>query len=248
MVKVEIVEEKDTTGSPYASSSSSRTSSSVSLSSVESDASVDETLFDRILALKDIVPPTTRHTISSRISKTASIFKRGSKLVGNVIWVLTTSTLLVGLPLALILEDESKAVAQEKEMLEQQQGAQQAGFFRHFYLLPFSYSTSPDDGSFALFTTWLRPKPAKSPRPTWFLKDLQGTLNYLRLFQLTLIDAYLYSVILTAMGGTSTPHLLMSLHPVKAFAKLPYPFATGSATLYDFSPRRQLSKVQHIIF
>ncbi|KIM43380.1 hypothetical protein M413DRAFT_18423 [Hebeloma cylindrosporum] len=125
MVKVEIVEEKDHAGSPYASSSSSRTSSSVSLSSVESDASVDETLFDRILALKDIVPPTTRHSISSRISKTASVFKRGSKMVGNVIWVLTTSTLLVGLPLALILEDESKAVAQEKEMLEQQQGAQQ---------------------------------------------------------------------------------------------------------------------------
>jgi mitochondrial import receptor subunit TOM22 len=179
MVKVEIVEEKDTSGSPYASSSSSRTSSSVSLSSVESDASVDETLFDRILALKDIVPPTTRHTISSRISKTASIFKRGSKLVGNVIWVLTTSTLLVGLPLALILEDESKAVAQEKEMLEQQQGAQQAGFLGHFSLLRFSYFISPsDDGPFALFTTWLGPKPAKSPCPTRFLKDLQGILNY----------------------------------------------------------------------
>lgn len=245
MVKVEIVEEKDNSGSPYASSSSSRTSSSVSLSSVESNASVDETLFDRILALKDIVPPTTRHTISSRISKTASIVKRGSKLVGNVIWVLTTSTLLVGLPLALILEDESKAVAQEKEMLEQQQGAQQVGLFCH-YFLRFSYSTSPDDGPFALFTTWLGPKPAKSPCPTRILKDLQGILNYLRLFQLTLIDAYLYSVILTATGGTSTPHLLMSSHPVKAFPKL---FATAPfATFQDFFPRRHLSKVQHITF
>jgi import receptor subunit TOM22 len=188
MVKVEIVEEKET-GSPYASSSSSRTSSSVSLSSVESDASVDESLFDRIVALKDIVPPTTRHSIYSRISKTASVFKRGSKLVGNVIWVLTTSTLLVGLPLALILEDESKAVAQEKEMLEQQQGAQQASSSVIFLQTPCLTSPS-DDGSFALLTIRFRPKPTKSSRPTRFLKDLQGIHSYLLLFQLTtLLDA-----------------------------------------------------------
>lgn len=126
MVKVEIVEEKDAGGaSPYASSDSSRTSSSASLSSVESELSVDETFFDRLTALVDIVPPTTRHTISSRISKTASFLKRGGKIAGNIVWVVTTSALLVALPLALSLEDEAKIVAQEKEMMEQQQGAQQ---------------------------------------------------------------------------------------------------------------------------
>ncbi|KAF8194248.1 mitochondrial import translocase subunit Tom22 [Pholiota molesta] len=125
MVKVQIVEEKDVAGSPYASSDSSRTSSSVSLSSVDSAESVDESFFDRIVALRDIVPPTTRHNISTRVAQTASFVKKSSKLVGNIIWVLTTSTLLIGLPLALIVEDESKADAQEKEMLEQQQGVQQ---------------------------------------------------------------------------------------------------------------------------
>ncbi|PPQ89656.1 hypothetical protein CVT25_013843 [Psilocybe cyanescens] len=125
MVKVQIVEEKDANASPYASSSSSRSSSSVSLSSVESDVSVDETFFDRVAALKDIVPPTTRHNIVTRISKTASFVKKSSKVIGNIVWVITTSALLVGLPLALVVEDEAKAVAQEKEMLEQQQGAQQ---------------------------------------------------------------------------------------------------------------------------
>lgn len=125
MVKVQIVEEKDAAASPYASPSSSRTSSSVSLSSVESELSVDETFFDRVAALVDIVPPTTRHKISSRISKTASFLKRGGKLAGNIVWIVTTSALLVALPLALSLEDEAKIVAQEKEMLEQQQGAQQ---------------------------------------------------------------------------------------------------------------------------
>ena len=129
MVKVEIVEEKDNVGaSPYSSPSSSRTSSSASLSSVDSDVSVDESFLDRIVALKDIVPPTTRHSISTRVAKTAAFFKRGSKVVGNVVWVITTSALLVGLPLALALEDEAKVVQQEKEMLEQQQGAQQVRF------------------------------------------------------------------------------------------------------------------------
>ena len=46
-------------------------------------------------------------------------------VVGNLVWIVTTSALLVGLPLALSLEDEAKIVAQEKEMLAQQQGAQQ---------------------------------------------------------------------------------------------------------------------------
>jgi hypothetical protein len=41
------------------------------------------------------------------------------------VWIVTTSALLVGLPLALSLEDESKIVAQEKEQYAQQYGAQQ---------------------------------------------------------------------------------------------------------------------------
>ena len=128
MVKVEIVEEKDAQlpgSSPYASSSSSRTSSAESLSSISSELSADETVFDRLAALVDIIPPSTRHSISSKLSKTATVIKRGGVLVGNIVWVVTTSALLVGLPLALSLEDEAKIVAQEKEMLAHQQGPQQ---------------------------------------------------------------------------------------------------------------------------
>ncbi|KAH9948834.1 mitochondrial outer membrane translocase complex, subunit Tom22 [Amylocystis lapponica] len=127
MVKVEIVEEKDNqdANSPYASSSSSRTSSSVSLSSVGSELDAEESFYERIVALVDIVPPTTRHKISTRFSKTAGFLKSSSKVVGNLVWIVTTSALLIGLPLALSLEDEAKIVAQEKEMIAQQQGAQQ---------------------------------------------------------------------------------------------------------------------------
>ena len=126
MVKVEIVEEKDQqeNNSPYASTSSSRTSSSVSLSSVGSELDGEESFYERLAALVDIVPPTTRHKISTRFSKTTGFIKTTGKVVGNIVWIVTTSALLVGLPLALSLEDEAKIVAQEKEMLAQQQGAQ----------------------------------------------------------------------------------------------------------------------------
>jgi import receptor subunit TOM22 len=125
MVKVEIVQDQDeVNNSPYASNASSRTGSSASLSSVESELG-DESLYDRLTALKDIVPPSTRHTLASKVSATASFLKKGGKILGNIVWVVTTSALLVGLPLALSLEDEAKIVAQEKEMLAQQQGAQQ---------------------------------------------------------------------------------------------------------------------------
>ncbi|KAJ7212219.1 mitochondrial import translocase subunit Tom22 [Mycena pura] len=122
MVKVEIVDESN---SPYGSDAASRTSSSTSLSSVSSELDADESFLDRLTALVDIVPPTTRHAISDRVSKSASLLKRGGKLAGNLVWILTTSALLVALPLALVLEDEAKIVAQEREILEQQKGQQQ---------------------------------------------------------------------------------------------------------------------------
>ncbi|KAH7913411.1 mitochondrial outer membrane translocase complex, subunit Tom22 [Hygrophoropsis aurantiaca] len=149
MVKVEIVEEKDAqdaNNSPYASSSSSRTSSSVSLSSVSSELSAEETFYDRITALVDIVPPTTRHRISTRVSKAASFVKTTGKVVGNIVWIVTTSALLVGLPLALSLEDEAKIMAQEKEMLEQQQGAQQMLAPGSVYPPPSGSNQAPQKG------------------------------------------------------------------------------------------------------
>ena len=142
MVKVEIVQDQDEVStSPYASHASSRTSSSLSLSSVGSDLG-EESLYDRFAALKDIVPPSTRHSVSSKISTTASFFKKGGKILGNVVWIVTTSALLVGLPLALSLEDEAKIVAQEKEMLAQQQGAQQVRPLNSLYFFLFHSNAS----------------------------------------------------------------------------------------------------------
>jgi mitochondrial import receptor subunit TOM22 len=139
MVKVQIVDEAKDAGneSVYATTEGSRTSSSTSLSSVSSELNGDETVFDRIIALVDIVPPATRHAIAARVSKATSVVKRGGKLIGSFVWIVTTSAILVALPLALALEDEAKVMAQEQEMLAQQRGAQEVPLsttFPHFCL------------------------------------------------------------------------------------------------------------------
>ncbi|KAN0060670.1 mitochondrial import receptor subunit Tom22 [Thecaphora frezii] len=85
----------------------------------------DETIWERFSALRDIIPPSTRRSIAQTFSTTTSYAFLGSKLAGNLVWVVTTSALLVGLPFALAVEDESRIIAQEKEFMNQQQGAQQ---------------------------------------------------------------------------------------------------------------------------
>jgi import receptor subunit TOM22 len=191
MVKVEIVEEKDehtSPNSPYASSSSSRTGSTDSLSSVESlDLNVDESVFDRVAALVDIVPPSTRHSIATKVSKTASVVKKTSKVVGNLVWIVTTSALLVVLPLALALEDDAKLAAQEREMLEQQQGAQ-ASPKVSCILLRLTFNAASRWWSLPIPSR--RPATTKRTRPPWVL-----VLPHHRRFSLL----YSYNHLMTTM-------------------------------------------------
>jgi import receptor subunit TOM22 len=205
MVKVEIVEEKDSSASPYASSSSSRHSSSESLSSVDSEPSGNESFFDRVVALKDMVPPTTRHNITTTFAQTASYVKRGSKIIGNIVWVVTTSALLVALPLSLILEDENKIMAQEREILEQQQGAQQVRFGRVFLspLIP----CSPDAFSICLScpTRFQSPGSTQSFNSSRFLSWVRSSVYYV-----TLRHYGFRSFLMTAMAKSTTPQFDIS--------------------------------------
>ena len=182
MVKVtEIQDEKEEQNSVYGSEGSSRSGSTDSLDSIISEPD-HESFFDRIAALVDIVPPTTRYSISSRVSKTFSALKKTSKFAGNVVWVVTTSALLVGLPLALILEDEAKIVAQEKEMLAQQAGAQQVRHAaRRFFILRFivrslkNLPRSSDDGRLPHQSK----RTAKGRCPTRLLIFVTTSMQYL---------------------------------------------------------------------
>ncbi|CAO3594559.1 unnamed protein product [Absidia cylindrospora] len=72
------------------------------------DDDEDESVLDRLAALKDIIP-----------------LKHRATFVGKSAWVLTTSMLLLVLPLALEIEKEQALVAYEQEAMQQQGAAQQ---------------------------------------------------------------------------------------------------------------------------
>ncbi|WFD19016.1 mitochondrial import receptor subunit Tom22 [Malassezia caprae] len=82
----------------------------------------NESIWDRISALKDILSPSTRANIA-KVWKTGSAYGfLGGWVAGKLIWIGVTSALLVGLPFALAVEDESRFAAQEKEIVAQQTG------------------------------------------------------------------------------------------------------------------------------
>ncbi|WVR04805.1 hypothetical protein IAU60_001817 [Kwoniella sp. DSM 27419] len=85
----------------------------------------DESVYDRLAALKDIVPPQTRTSLYSKYKSTTSWAWWSVQSAGTVAWWVSTSALLVGLPLALAIEDETRVVQQERELQMQSAGQQQ---------------------------------------------------------------------------------------------------------------------------
>lgn len=94
----------------------------------------DETFYERLSALQDIVPAATRRSISNTISSAQSWVKSGLFLGGKTLWVVSTSALLLGVPWALAYSEEQMVMEQEREMQMAQRtndfltpGAQPAG-------------------------------------------------------------------------------------------------------------------------
>lgn len=91
----------------------------------------DESIYDRLVALKDIVSPQARSSLSSTLGTTREWALWGWFGAGSLAWWVSTSALLVGLPLALAIEDETRIVQQEREMQMQSQGQQQVSHRCH---------------------------------------------------------------------------------------------------------------------
>ncbi|KAF9932500.1 mitochondrial import receptor protein [Linnemannia zychae] len=94
----------------------SESDSSSVYSSDEDEDDVDniESILDRIWALKDVIPAKTRRSISDKCSSAYSFGKATTKFIGNSAWVLTTSALLLVLPLMIELEHEQGLIEYEK--------------------------------------------------------------------------------------------------------------------------------------
>ncbi|KAJ9629678.1 mitochondrial import receptor subunit Tom22 [Taxawa tesnikishii (nom. ined.)] len=122
MVKLEEVldEEftKEQTGPDAEEEWDTDTNSEVSEDDV--DDFVDESIADRIAALKDIVPPQQRRILSSIASSTASWLTWGASFSGKTLWVVSTSALLLGVPWALAFAEEQQMAEMEREMKMQQ--------------------------------------------------------------------------------------------------------------------------------
>lgn len=80
----------------------------------------DESFADRLAALKDIVPPTYRKTLSNTFSTTSSWVQTTLNYGGKTLWVVSTSVLLLGVPWALAFAEEQQMAEMEREMKMQQ--------------------------------------------------------------------------------------------------------------------------------
>ena len=100
----------------------SDTSDAISITS--DDDITSESLYDRLLALQDILPPSQRRAISSTAATTTSWLKAGALFSGKALWVVSTSLLLLGVPWALAYAEEQQMIEMEREMQMQQQASQ----------------------------------------------------------------------------------------------------------------------------
>ena len=90
------------------------------ISDVDSEDGLDETLLDRLTALKDIVPPTYRKRIADASATGYRWSAKALSMGGSTLWIVSTSALLLGVPWALAFGEEQQVQEMEKEMRMQQ--------------------------------------------------------------------------------------------------------------------------------
>lgn len=89
----------------------------------------DETFFERLSALQDMIPASTRRSVSSKANTISSWFKSGLSMGGKTLWVVSTSALLLGVPWALAYSEEQMIVEQERAELQAQRAQNEVRFY-----------------------------------------------------------------------------------------------------------------------
>ncbi|KAK4455907.1 mitochondrial import receptor subunit tom22 [Podospora aff. communis PSN243] len=84
----------------------------------------EESLADRLYALRDIVPPTTRGWIWDKVESTTSMVKSTIFFAGRATWAISVSALLVGVPFALAYGEDQNMMAMEQEERMRQMGGE----------------------------------------------------------------------------------------------------------------------------
>lgn len=82
--------------------------------SEESDLQVhDESVFERISALIDIIPPVTRVKAMQALEDVGEWSVNAFRFIGSGMWIISTASILTIFPLALELEREGAVIEQE---------------------------------------------------------------------------------------------------------------------------------------
>lgn len=72
-------------------------------------------MYDRIFALKDVLPPSARRQITGAASAITSFTKSSLMFGGKTLWILSTSAFLLGVPWALAYAEEEQFMQMERE-------------------------------------------------------------------------------------------------------------------------------------
>ncbi|ELR07556.1 mitochondrial import receptor protein [Pseudogymnoascus destructans] len=100
------------------------TDSEISSDDEDDPPALDESLSERLLALRDIIPPTTRTAISSIFNTTSGYVASTLGFGGKALFVLSTSALLLGVPWALAFAEEQQIADMENEMRAREAGSE----------------------------------------------------------------------------------------------------------------------------
>lgn len=102
-------------------------SSATTDSEISNDSDFDpsnETLADRLYALKDIVPPSTRAWCLRKYQGASQAVTTTAVFTGRALWAVSVSALLVGIPFALSWAEEQNIVAMEQEQRMREMGGE----------------------------------------------------------------------------------------------------------------------------
>lgn len=87
-----------------------------------SDEAEDETLLERIAALKDVVPPAQRRQLQSAVNTTSEWSWWGVSNLARLSWVVGVSAILLAIPFAVgSSEDQQIAMEEKQELMRQSQ-------------------------------------------------------------------------------------------------------------------------------
>ncbi|KAI4266958.1 MAG: hypothetical protein LQ337_008599, partial [Flavoplaca oasis] len=129
MVQLEEVEDQDLVREqpgPYQEEEDDDYTDTDSSLSDEDIASLapSETALDRLYALKDMVPPSTRRSIATTSSNVFSAIKSLSLFSGKGLYIVSTGGLMVFLPYLMAVMEEQQIVEMEREQKAREMGSE----------------------------------------------------------------------------------------------------------------------------